>query len=145
MSTHYDIYCRTCSKGLDAYEADQTEMRVLLRLAPALSFLGRAVAAFRASGSSEIRPDVPYFSEHLPKIVVQACRYMGDDSGPAFDVEWFLEHAGHDLSVRDEYGAFDDECSKWMRCSECGDSHHCRLVKEHEGACSSRPLTAKPE
>jgi hypothetical protein len=117
-------------------------MRTLLKLAPGLALLGAAVTRFRTDGAQVIRSDVPYFAERLPRIVLQASRYDGDDSGPPFDVGWFTEHAGHDLAVCDEYGGFDDECAKWVRCGECGDSHHCRLGKEHEGPCSARAATA---
>lgn len=50
-----------------------------------------------------------------------------------FDVAWFAKHAGHDLVVRDEYGAFVDECSEWLFCECCGRHQRCRHPKNHEG------------
>ena len=143
MSTHYDVYCRTCSSALHLYEASIHEARSLLRLAPDLAALAKATTVFRTSADAKICTDPSTFSrECVPTISCRTMDYPHDYLGPQFDERWFLEHEGHNLAVQMEGGAFDDECAEWTKCSECGDSHHCRLSKRHDGPCSPRPPEA---
>lgn len=53
------------------------------------------------------------------------------------DVEWFAAHAGHDLTMIDEYGVIDGQCSKRWTCSH-GGTFPCELAAKHEGACGKK-------
>jgi hypothetical protein len=57
--------------------------------------------------------------------------------GYTLSAEWFLEHRGHTLAVRSEYGYLLHDCSAQFTCGECKTAHICRRKKGHEGPHST--------
>lgn len=84
MSTDWNVYCKTCNEEHSFCDANHREdlMWLLIDHAEAISKLA---PLFRADGCCYIE---------------FKCYY-----GP-IDPEWFLEHLGHDLVPRSEYGDF---------------------------------------
>lgn len=52
------------------------------------------------------------------------------------DLAWFIEHGRHRLRVVDEYGRFDGDCPKRVRCVHCSTEKWCRLPLDHAGGCA---------
>ena len=114
MSCHWGVYCIDCDKvaGIRVNHGEEL-CQQLVHDAAHIAALARAV-------------------EQVPCLDVNVMSTWGSD----VDVEWFLEHEGHRLAARNEYGEFAGACSKRVDCLTCGASHSCTLPVGHEGSCS---------
>jgi hypothetical protein len=57
--------------------------------------------------------------------------------GRPVDLDWFVEHRGHELAVVDEYGHRMGWCCEWLPRGEQGENGKgfCSLLFNHEGRC----------
>jgi len=126
MSTHWDVHCRTCDKGLGLHlNHEEGTMRWLIANRETL-------AAF----AENVKPN----SE--PGSWRDLMLSMGAGwSAPSIDPKWFLEHRGHDLAPRDEYGGFSGQCGEYPACSGCGSRQRCALPIGHDAECKPRGAT----
>jgi len=57
-------------------------------------------------------------------------------SGIAARLQWFRDHANHELAVFDEYGRREEGCKRETNCNSCGSTMaHCNLPANHDGPC----------
>lgn len=121
MSTDYDAYCLDCEEHLGLTNVRQSEIiSAILIQAPRLARFAQQLRDFR---------------KYLCTIkgnTVEVGVTAGITDCP-FDVGWFLEHEGHSLGVRDEYGRMLDECSVQFSCPTCRVHERCRRPVKHEG------------
>lgn len=110
MSTHWDIYCRTCTKGCGFHTGYKENLKPLLSKQKHWSEL------------ADIDLSEMDFS-----------LWGDDDGGLRRWPEFAKQHLGHDISIRNEYGGFDDQCSETMNCSTCDGWAFCGLPRNHEG------------
>ena len=107
MSTDWNVHCRTCNSTsyfCDANRADDVMARLCTN--------AKAIAALEpllGGGTIELRT--------LWGVV---------------DIEWFAQHADHDLVPVSEYGDFLDQCGEWVECV-CGSSRRCTKTLRHDG------------
>jgi hypothetical protein len=123
MSTDYDVYCRDCDARLGLNNVRQSEyLQALVSQAPVLARFAVQLRDLRAQLRS------------VPQNTVEVTVTAGPVVDVPFDVGWFLEHEGHALAVRDEYGILLDECGAYFRCPTCHVQERCRRPEKHEGA-----------
>lgn len=113
MSHHWSAYCVTC-RSTHEYSPNRglTQIRALIRHARELA----AVQPATRDGECDV------------SLMAYGTSYL--------DVNWFAEHAEHELRPIDEYGAFDGECGRPTTCAICQHRHKCVLPYGHSGACS---------
>lgn len=113
MSTYWDIYCRTCAEGC-GFHVNHGEER--------LGALLRDQALWR----------------HVPTLENSdlELRLLGDEyNGGGHWPDFARRHFCHDVTLRNEYGEFLDECNERLTCANCGAfSSRCRLARGHAGA-----------
>lgn len=68
-------------------------------------------------------------------ILTPELAFVGHDH-VKIDLDWFEDHAGHDIVVMDGYGKCTDECWKTIACPNCKKEDRCRLPTDHAGDCS---------
>jgi hypothetical protein len=104
MSTSYDVFCRTCNDalGIDEDHAENL-MLALVRSADVLAQIGALI----------IQVDADWHSVYV----------ILDKDNRVLNTIWFRNHQGHDLTVRNEYGEFQDECNQRIRCPIVNDYH----------------------
>lgn len=118
MSCHYDVYCLDCDDNLGIQDANHRnkEMHALIKLAPAIvafkRVMDREEDAFQDSGL-EIEVTILW--------------------GKRLDLKWFVQHEGHALMVRDEYGHLHDECGAYFNCEACNHRERCQRPARHDG------------
>lgn len=114
MSCDWNIRCVTCGISTCFYNTNHCEdlMRCLIGHAGEIAGL---VAMFR---DPELRHEVDLMTSH-----------------GRVDVEWFAEHAGHDLRAIDEYGCLLGQCHGGYRltCPACGLMVFCQREEGHGG------------
>lgn len=121
MSDEYDVYCRDCDAHLRLQNVHQPQyIAALVSQAPMLARFAERVRDFRA------------YLRTVPDSTVDVQLTAGIADCP-LDVGWFLEHEGHALAVRDEYGKLSDECGAHFRCPTCDMQERCRRPAKHEG------------
>jgi hypothetical protein len=118
MSTYWHLYCQTCKTG-DAERVGSWNhgvdrgLREVIQLLPAIAQLARATNASQ-------------------------CDLRVEWSGPEerHGLEAFaVEHAGHDVVCKSEYGQIDGRCGVFFHCpnDDCQQALACTLEKGHEG------------
>ncbi len=110
MSSCWDIVCVDCKAkmGIENANGAAELMRVLIAGREGFEKL---VEKGLDSGTLEITAD------HMACVIP----------------EFFSEHQGHLLKPINEYGRYDDQCGKYVRCENCDASHYCVLASDHEG------------
>ncbi len=124
MSTDWGIGCRTCrDAGKPHFTGDWNNCRDLDALWTLIKSRDAIIAVKDALGHlAHIGWDSPH-----PHFGTEATGL----------VEFFKAHEGHTLAPMNEYGAFDDQCWKYVQCEHCGSSREkCRRQAEHDGPCS---------
>lgn len=113
MSTHWDIYCRTCDECC-GFHINHGERELGILLSDQKHWAALAEADL---GDVELSVN-------------------GDHNGGLLWWPKFAkEHSDHDVTLLSEYGEYDDECSAQVSChiSGCGGYWYCRLPRGHEG------------
>lgn len=111
MSTYWDIYCRSCSEGAGFDTKSDQQLSVLL---------GKINDWAKVSGL-------------LSDLDVEV-RLLGDDGGALHHFPKFAQkHIRHDVTLRNEYGNFSDECGVWATCPTCSTHKPCELKRGHDG------------
>lgn len=111
MSTYWDIYCRDCGKGAGFESRNDQQLAVLV---------------------SKIC-DWAKISGLLTDLDAEV-RLLCDENGALPHFPRFAhEHAGHDVTLRSEYGGFSDTCQTWTPCPTCGGGKLCALRRGHGG------------
>lgn len=116
MSCDYYVHCATCKVTLEyaSTRYDRHVPHVLIKHAEAIA----ALSGLRAETHGNVG--------------------LGDSS-MRVDVDWFVQHAGHELVVIDECDRVDDRCGEFYQCDRCARSHqHCNLSKGHGGQHAGR-------
>jgi len=118
MSCDYGVYCLDCEANLGIQDANHRhqEMHALIKLAP-------AIVAFRRAMDRE--EDALQDSGLEIDVMVLWDKRL--------DMKWFVQHEGHVLMVRDEYGQLHDECGEYFKCRACNHQERCRRPAKHEG------------
>lgn len=127
MSTDYGIGCRTCAReGRPHFSGEWDNCRYSnLDGLRALIKARDVVVAAEEALSGQV-----FFSWN-------SYADLGRDG--AYGVaDFFRRHKGHELAPMDEYGQFEGDCSEWVTCATCGESHRCTLPDRHEGPHSPR-------
>lgn len=110
MSTHWDLYCVDCDEGF-GFDWNHGE---------------KEVAQF-------LRADIRGWLESIPAGFRWPYQF---EKGSAISLGlWYRQHRGHVLRVRNEYGRYLEECTKWVSCHSCDKEVPCRLPVDHDGAC----------
>lgn len=113
MSTYYDIHCRTCDAAAGFHiNRGEEQLALLVNWLDAWARVGEALHA-------QLNLDF---------------KLWGDEGGSLGGFPTFARaHAGHDVTVRDEYGGFVDKCCEWFNCPTCRHGARCALDRGHEG------------
>lgn len=114
MSTDWNIRCVPCGETLHFNDANHRE-DMMLELIAHREELEQVAPLLRAK-CFDVRIETSY----------------GDVSA-----EWFLKHKGHELRPYNEYGAYLNQCEKWVTC-DAGEHHKCILDRNHDGSCDAR-------
>lgn len=123
MSTDWNVYCVDCDSTERFNDANHAVdlMRILIKHAKAIGALDALVSEY---GIYSVELRTPY----------------GNVS-----TSWFKEHADHRLIPRNEYGGYDDDCNKRVKCADCDVGFTCVRVVNHEGKCArTRPKEDTP-
>lgn len=128
MSTYYDIYCRTCSVKGDVFHVNHGGKAIahLCHDLAHLTAMGKAYAqlSYEADlGGGSNSDNMVHLSPRL--------------------LEFAVEHAGHDVAARDEYGGFFDRCAKRWQCGSCDSVHCCNKPPDHTGRCGPTATLAR--
>lgn len=124
MSTSYQPWCLDCESGewLDDCR-DEEAIQALLLLAPKLAAFWPTLRALR-EGTGR------WSGFHDARLSLGWDRW-------ALDLKWWEAHAGHRLTVRNEYGGCRRECAEYFDCGACGGKNErCRRARGHEGPCA---------
>jgi hypothetical protein len=124
MSQYWNLYCITCDTNSFAnWNYGETYLARLLKDEPAKRALV-AVAEWRRSNS--------------PTRDVLCVEYAACGLESPYDIGNFLiDHYGHDVTIRNEYGAFSGRCSQYYKCI-CGSIKPCNLIPGHDGDHDTR-------
>jgi hypothetical protein len=109
VSTDWTIFCLDCQQNLTCLSPSisKKDLAALIRHAGALAALA------------------PLFAEAEWLEMKDCSQYV--------DPKDFVKHGGHRLTLRDEYGRFDDSCgAQFQCCPQCDYRHTCNLPKGHE-------------
>lgn len=114
MSTHWDIHCRTCDEGAGfSINHGEKQLHELLIHQETWAEFAECVEA------SDIE-----------------LRLLGDEGGALCSWPAFAKkHLKHNVTLRNEYGVFNGECGRSVRCQHCSAHHSCNLPRQHSGAC----------
>lgn len=117
MSRDWDVVCVDCDAELGLSDANHMDemCQEIVKAAPALAVLGRA----------------------NPRAVVSF--YPDNPDMFRFKAAFFVDHEGHRLMPRDEYGGYLTQCAEYIRCGECGTGHRCRRKPDHPPPCWLSP------
>lgn len=117
MSCDWFYYCETCKVDGWGAGADFNNMSdELIRLLDYFPLLVQI-------GKANIRVDVSRFG---------FCSSRDDDVA-----RWAVQHEGHDILVKSEYGQIFGLCSKPIQCPTCEHkSYKCSLPVRHDGNCA---------
>lgn len=120
MSTNYQVWCRTCDIGhYSLHDGGALDCRATIRHAATIAAFDDVVCDRDA--------DFEITNFAIGRI----------------DTAWFKRHLGHDLTVRAEYGDFDDECNEQLTCGTCKHRYaRCRRKAGHDGDHSQEPEAA---
>lgn len=118
MSNHFDIFCRTCSKGgvFHANWGDAQITRYATHLGE-LAELARAYHKVRDLTGAGIQESASEFADYITANLL----------------DFALAHEGHDVAARSEYGSFADRCAAFYECPNCRNSHACQRAIGHAG------------
>jgi len=109
MSTDYRLYCRDCDDQMEVWNIrDPSVLRDVWNKREAIAALDGLTDAI----ATESNPSDP-----LP-------------------VWFFVTHKGHNVVVRDEYGADFGSCVSRVKCKSCGERTRCGLAYGHAGDCA---------
>jgi hypothetical protein len=136
VSCDWDVYCLDCESehGFSNCNHEDKLMRELAKLGPRLKKLCELMPILDSLS------DPPCSAYVCPRITLDA-----DVIHPRrwLHAAWWIEHGGHRLVARDEYGRCDDECGEHFSCGECGSSKCCRRMKGHDGEHKDKRDDAK--
>jgi len=113
MSCDWDVYCRTCDSymGLSDWNQALDAVRELIAHAPDWVKIWA------------LNQELYHLGLHMER------------GGRAVCLEFFHEHASHDLVARNEYGRTDGTCGKTWKCHACNEPHRCNRPEGHTGEC----------
>lgn len=120
MSHHWTVACIDCDKELDLHGNHQE--------GPALAI---AADAEKLTAVGRL----------LPNLVIDPERSYNFycENSSKFPVSFFVDHAGHQIVARDEYGEVSGRCGEHGSCGECGGHFICNLGKDHPGRHEAGP------
>jgi len=123
VSTYWTLHCRTCDSEDRPtwWNHGDAELRELVKLLPAIANLQRAQETHRTELALEITIVGPEWTNGLGAFA--------------------LKHDGHDVAVKNEYGAYDDRCGEWFHChnDDCARAMACGLENGHSGSHRNGP------
>lgn len=121
MSNYFDIYCRTCSVAGHVFHANHggREITEICHDLPALKDMALEMRRL----DSGLRLGLPHGGWGNTNEITEEL------------LNFAVDHAGHDVAARSEYGNFHDRCCKRWTCGTCDSSHACQLPPNHEGDC----------
>ncbi len=132
MSTAWNVLCLTC-------EEKEKEGRRLQSFYPVLPANGHDYTLSGAQDLIDAAELFAAFAERRHALHLRVSFFqVRQDHGTAIDVRWFLEHRGHHLIPRDEYGVCLGECGSQRGFPRDGTDAICRRPAKHAGAHSER-------
>lgn len=118
MSAYWDVVCLDCDVGLGLHGNHQDAQAAdIARDANKLAAVGELVPDLIVHGD-----DTYEFSDETSR-------------DARFPVAWFVQHRGHKIRARDEYGLIFNQCREDVQCDRCNHTRPCNLTSGHPGPC----------